>query len=50
MCLIGLGQEAGLLTPYAVRHRYGEEPPNLVDRRTAEELATLAVDWAASII
>ena len=45
-----LRQDAGLLTPYAVRHRYGEEPPRLIDRPTAEELATLAVNWAASVV
>ncbi len=42
-----LVSSAGLLTPYAVRHRYGEEPPKLVDRQTAERLAALAVAWAA---
>ena len=30
--------DAGLLTPYAVRHRYGGEPPALVDRDSATEV------------
>jgi HEPN domain-containing protein len=37
---------AGLLTPYAVRHRYGAPPPELVDRATASTLAQTAVAWA----
>ncbi|HVF77142.1 MAG TPA: HEPN domain-containing protein [Solirubrobacteraceae bacterium] len=43
-----LERSAGLLTPYAVRHRYGGEPPDLVDRQTALMLATLAVEWATA--
>ncbi len=41
-----LEESAGLLTPYAVRHRYGGEPPALVDRDTALRLAERAVAWA----
>lgn len=43
-----LEHSAGLLTPYAVRHRYGGEPPDLVDRQTALSLAALAVEWATA--
>jgi hypothetical protein len=41
-----LEDSAGLLTPYAVRHRYGGEPPALVNRETALRLAETAVTWA----
>lgn len=43
-----LERSAGLLTPYAVRHRYGGRAPDLVDRQTALSLATLAVEWATA--
>lgn len=43
-----LDRMAGLLTPYAVRHRYGGEPPALVDRGTALALAACAVAWATA--
>jgi len=43
-----LERSAGLLTPYAVRHRYGGQPPDLVDRKSAQSLAALAVDWATA--
>jgi len=43
-----LNRSAGLLTPYAVRHRYGGQPPDLVDRQTALSLAELAVAWATA--
>jgi HEPN domain-containing protein len=36
-------ESAGVLTPYAVRHRYGGEPPTHVDRDTALRLAEIAV-------
>ena len=45
-----LQRDAGLLTPYAVRHRYGGEPPALVDRRAALALATTALDWATAML
>jgi HEPN domain-containing protein len=41
-----LKDSAGLSTPYAIRHRYGGEPPTLVDRDTAPRLAEGAVAWA----
>ncbi|MEA2233352.1 MAG: hypothetical protein QOD83_3168 [Solirubrobacteraceae bacterium] len=41
-----LEESAGVLTPYAVRHRYGGEPPTHVDRDTALRLAESAVAWA----
>jgi hypothetical protein len=34
-----LAESAGLLTPNAVRHRYGGDPPALVNRETARKLA-----------
>lgn len=36
------------LTPYAVRHRYGADPPALVDRETALRLSAAAVTWATA--
>ena len=45
-----LEEHAGLLTPYAVRHRYGGEPPALVDRDTALRLAERAVAWAGQAL
>lgn len=45
-----IDEHAGLLTPYAVRHRYGGEPPSLVDRDTALRLAETAVAWAAQVL
>lgn len=44
---VELVENAGLLTPYAVRHRYGGEPPALVNRESALQLAEAAVAWAA---
>jgi len=41
---------AGLLTPYAVRHRYGGDPPTLVGRESALRLADAAVSWAAAAV
>ena len=43
-----LDRNAGLLTPYAVRHRYGGQPPDLFDRQSALSLAKLAVEWATA--
>lgn len=45
-----LQRGAGSLTPYAVRHRYGGEPPTLVDRETARGLAVTAVSWATDLL
>ncbi len=45
-----LDRMAGLLTPYAVRHRYGGEPPALVDREAALALAACAVAWATALL
>jgi HEPN domain-containing protein len=42
--------DAGLLTPYAVRHRYGGEPPSLVARDYAVRLAESAVAWARQLL
>lgn len=47
---VDLAENAGLLTPYAVRHRYGGEPPALVDRESALRLADAAVDWAVAVV
>jgi hypothetical protein len=41
-----LEESTGVLRPYAVRHRYGGEPPTHVDRDTALRLAELAGGWA----
>jgi len=45
-----LEEDAGLLTPYAVRHRYGGEPPSLVNRDSALRLAESAIAWAEEIL
>lgn len=45
-----LVDSGGLLTPYAVRHRYGAEPPSLVDRETARLLADAALTWAETSV
>jgi HEPN domain-containing protein len=43
-----LVDSAGQLSPYAVHLRYGADPPSLVDRQTAQDLAQTAVTWALS--
>lgn len=47
---VEIAENAGLLTPYAVRHRYGGEPPALVDRESSPRLADVAVAWAAAVV
>ncbi|HEY1540172.1 MAG TPA: HEPN domain-containing protein [Solirubrobacteraceae bacterium] len=43
-------RDAGALTPYAVRHRYGGDPPGLLARDAAVRLAGSAVDWADQLL
>jgi HEPN domain-containing protein len=42
--------QVDLLTPYGVAARYGARSPGTVDRATALDLATKAVDWARAVV
>jgi Uncharacterized conserved protein related to C-terminal domain of eukaryotic chaperone, SACSIN len=43
-------RDADQLTPYAGALRYGEDNPELVDRKTALSWVTAAVAWARSLV
>lgn len=45
-----LTDAADALTPYAVAQRYGDETDNAISREEAMCLATVAVEWAASVV